>query len=198
MKNLKTSLVLIALVIVSGAVMATGNLKVNIVPGESDKAMINVTNAAQSHFEIEVKNNMGDLVFYKQTKTPSTSYNKVYDFSTLDDGQYTFTVKLDKEMETNTLNISNGIVKVVKARKDVEPFFLFENDKFILSYLNFAEDNVKFYLYDNATNDLVLERDLKSDFTVNFGLDFSKLDRGSYEAILTSEDNVYDYNIAIN
>lgn len=198
MKNLKTSLVLIALVLVSGAVMATGNLRVNIVPGESDIAMINVTNAAQSHFEIEVKNRTGDLVFYKETNTPSTSYNKVYDFSMLEDGHYTFTVKLDNEMETNTLDISDGKVKVVNERKDVAPFFLFENDEFILSYLNFAQDNVKFYLYDNTTNELVMEKDLKSDFAVNFGLDFSKIERGNYAAVLTSENNIYDYNIAID
>ncbi|QGY44594.1 hypothetical protein GM418_13255 [Maribellus comscasis] len=198
MRKVKTSLVLLALVVISGAVLATGNLKVNIVPGESEKAVVNVTNAAQSQFEIEIKNENGDIVFYKETKSPSTSYKKVYDFSMLEDGHYTFTVKLDKEMETNILDVSNGKVKVVSERKDVEPLFLFKDDEFRVAYLNFAKENVKFYLYDNNTNQLVLEKDLKSDFAINYGLDFSKMKRGSYDAVIAGEKNFYEYKIAID
>jgi hypothetical protein len=86
MKKFRTSLVLVTLVFVSGVVLATGNLKVNIIPGESEKTVVNVTNAAQSYFEIELRNQNGELVFYKETQSPSTTYNKVYDFSMLDDG----------------------------------------------------------------------------------------------------------------
>ena len=198
MKKFRTSLVFVALVFVSGAVLATGNLKVNIIPGESEKTVVNVTNAAQSYFEIELRNQNGELVFYKETQSPSTTYNKVYDFSMLDDGHYTFTVKLDKEMETNTLDITNGKVKVVNERKDVQPFFTFQNNEFRVSYLNFAEENVKFYLYDNTTNKLVLEKNLSSDFAIHYGLDFSKIKRGNYDAVLAGENKFYEYKIAVN
>ncbi|HPJ21743.1 MAG TPA: carbohydrate ABC transporter permease, partial [Clostridia bacterium] len=77
-----------------------------------------------------------------------------------DSRKYTFPVKLDKEMETYTLDITNGKVKIVNERKDVQPFFTFQNNEFRVSYLNFAEENVKFYLYDNTTNKLVLEKNL--------------------------------------
>ncbi|MCG6188745.1 hypothetical protein [Maribellus maritimus] len=198
MRNVKTSLVFLALVLVSGAVLATGNLKVNIVPGESEKAVVNVTNASQSQFQIEVKDKNGDIVFYKETNSPSTSYKKVYDFSMLEDGHYTFTVKLDKERETNILDVSNGKVKVMSERKDIEPFFSFKDDEFKVSYLNFSKENVKFYLYDNNSKQLVLEKDLKSDFAINYGLDFSKIKRGNYDAIISDEKNLYEYKIAID
>ncbi len=198
MKKLKTSFVAVVIVVFSSTVMATGNLKLSIIPGESEKAVVNVTNASQSHFEIEVKNELGDVIFYKETKTPLTNYIKVFDFSMLNDGHYTFTVKLDKEMETNTLDVSHGKVKVVAERKDVHPFFIFQDNEFRLSYLNYAKDKIKFYLYDNSTNELVMERDLKSDFAITYGLDFSKIESGSYDAILAGTNNTYEYEIAID
>lgn len=198
MKKLKTSLVLLSLVLVSGAVMATGNLKVNVTPVKSEKAVVNVSNTAQSHFEIEIRNDVGDLVFYKETNSPSKSYVKLYDFSNLEDGLYTFTVKLDKQVSTNNLDISNGNVTVESERKDAEPYFTLENNKLKMSFLNFEKEDVKLYLYDNSNNELVMEKDLESDFAITYGLDFTQVKNGNYDAVLTSENKYYTYNIVVD
>ncbi len=198
MKKLKTSLVLLALIFASGAVMATGNLKVNVTPVKNEKAVVNVSSTAQSHFEIELRNDAGDLVFYKETNSPSESYNRLYDFSNLEDGLYTFKVKLDKEVSTSNLSISNGDVTVVNERKDAEPYFTLENNKLKLSFLNFENENVKLYLYDNSNNELVLEKDLESGFAINYGLDFTKAKNGNYDAVLTSENKYYRYNVVVD
>lgn len=198
MKKLKTSLALLALILTSGAVMATGNLKVNVTPVKSEKAVVNVSSSAQSHFEIEVRNDAGDLVFYKETNSPSKSYNKLYDFSNLEDGLYTFKVKLDKQVSTSNLDISNGNVAVVSERKDAEPYFTLENNKLKMSFLNYENEDVKLYLYDNSTNELVMEKDLESEFAINYGLDFTQVKNGNYDAVLTSKNKYYKYNVVVD
>ena len=198
MKKLKTTLVLLALIILSDTAMATGNLKVNVTPVKSEKAVVNVSSTAQSHFEIELRNNAGNLIFYKETYSPSKSYNKLYDFSNLEEGLYTFKVKLDKEVSTSNLSINKGEVTIVSARKDAEPYITLKNNKLKLSFLNFENENVKLYLYDNSTNELILEKDLRSDFAINYGLDFTQVKNGNYDAVLTSENKYYKYSIVID
>jgi hypothetical protein len=198
MKKIRTSLVLIALLFVSGAVVASGNLKVNITPAETDKAVVDVTSAAQSLYVIELKDQRGDIVFYKETKSPSDSYKKLYNFSNLDDGSYTFTVKIDNEMETKTLDIRYGDVKVLNSRKDLAPFFNFEDNKLKFSYLNFEQEDVKLYLYDSKTRDLVMEKKFDSDFAITDGLDFSKAQSGTYEAVLSGNYKFYTYEVVVD
>ncbi len=76
MKNLKSIFTGFALVLISGAVLATGNLKVNILPTGKDKSMVQILNAAASNYEIELRNAQGDIVFYKQTDAPTATYIK--------------------------------------------------------------------------------------------------------------------------
>lgn len=198
MKNLGTSLVMLALIFVSATAVASGNLKVTLTPGEAEKTIVNVSTTTQSHYSIEMKNQRGDVVFYKETKEPSTSYKKIYDFSNLENGTYTFTVKIDNEMQTKNLDIRFGEVKVLGSRKDAEPFFKFEDNMLKLSYLNFEQEDVKLYLYDRKTNDLVMEKELNSDFAITYGLDFSKVKNGTYDAILAGDYMSYSYEVVVD
>jgi len=71
MKNLKTVLTIFATVFVSGAVLATGNLKVNVVPGINNKAVVHIKNATDTKYEVEIQSTDGEIVYYNQTKAPS-------------------------------------------------------------------------------------------------------------------------------
>jgi hypothetical protein len=191
MKNLKAMFTVVALVFISGAVTATGNLKVNVIPGEKNETVVRISNVNQSHYEIELENENGDIVFYKETNSPSTTYSKLYDFSMLEDGKYNFTVKVENEKEVNRLKIKNGKVEVLNQWKEVEPFFTMKDNRLELSYLNFGQKNVKLMVYDGSTQELLYEKKLDSDFAINYGLDFSKLKSGKYDAVLASENNFY-------
>lgn len=197
MKNVKAVFIVAVLVFISGTVMATGNLKVNVIPGEKNETVVRISNINQSHYEIELENEYGDIVFYKETNSPSTTYSQLYDFSMLDDGKYNFTVKVDNEKEVNTLKIKNGKIEVLNQRKEVEPFFLMKDNRLELSYLNFGKENIKLVVYDGSTHELLYEKKLNSDFVINYGLDFSKLKSGKYDAVLASGSNFYEYEVTI-
>jgi hypothetical protein len=193
MKNLKSILGGAALFLISGAVLAAGNLKVNIAPNGTDRAAVEISNVAESIYEIELKNERGEIVFYKRTNAPSISYSQNYNFSILEEGTYYLTVKVNNEKIENTLGISKGQVAVMNQRKEVKPFFTVKENRLELSYLNFELENLKVLVYDN--NRLIFEKELKPEFAVNYAVDFSQLDRGKYDAVLATDNRFFEYQI---
>ncbi|WP_319272042.1 hypothetical protein [uncultured Draconibacterium sp.] len=198
MKRLNKVLFTVALVLFAGAAMATGNLSVNISEGEGAEAHVRVTNAVESQFEMEIRNMNNDIVYYKQIQQPLKLVLNTFDFSALSNGEYTFTVKLDKEMNRSVLAVKDGDVKVLDQTKQVDPYFGFNNEQLKISYLNHAANDVVLYVYDAKTNRLIHEDDLGSGFAVNHAIDLSKLNKGSYEAVLVSSNGTYEYDITLN
>ena len=194
MKNFKTVLTGVALILISGAVLATGNLKVNVLPAGKDKSMVQILNVAKSQYEIELINENGDVVFYKQTDKPTTTYIKHYNFAMLDDGAYNLTVKTENERLENTLKVDDGQVIAIKQTREADPFFTVRDNRLELSYLNFELEKLKVMVYDNNT--LLFEKELNPEFAVNYGLDISSLKSGNYDAVLTSGNNIYEYRIS--
>jgi hypothetical protein len=193
MKNFKSILMGAALVVISGAVLASGNLQVNIVPVSKNKTMVHVTNVEKSKYEIEVKNEKGAVVYYKRTVTPQATYAKYYNFSMLNNGDYRLTVKVNNEKMENTLRIQNGQVELVDQRKEVEPFFAMKENRLELSWLNFAKEDSRLLVYDN--NELIFEKNLDRQFTNNYAFDLSDLRSGNYSAVLETDNNYFEYPV---
>lgn len=193
MKNLKSLLLGAALVLVSGAVLATGNMKVNIVPMEKDRTVVQILNVTESNYEIELTNQSGDLVFYKKTDVPTAMYANHYDFSMLNDGNYNLTVKTNNEKLENSLKVTNGQVENIDQKRIAAPYFTVRDNRLELSYLNFGLENLKVMVYDNNT--LLFEKKLKPEFAVNYGLDISNLKNGKYDAVLVAKNGTFEYQI---
>ncbi len=197
MKTMRTFLAVVIAGFIAGGAMASGNLRVNMASGSKELAAVEISNVKMSTFEIDVKDDRGEVVFYKETKAPSTTYKRNYDFSSLNDGTYFFTVRIDNESIATKFNIERGKVNVLEEKKMVDPVFVFDNKRLKLSYLNFAGENTTINVYDGYRTQLY-EKDLKSDFVTQYGLDFSKAGRGTYEVVLSSGNDIYSYNVSIN
>jgi len=197
MKTMKNLFALaIAVLIVNGA-MASGNLRVNIASGNNEFAEVEISNVAMSTFEIDVKDENGDIVFYKETQAPASNYKRNYDFSKLADGNYYFTVKIENESTETKFNINRGELTVFEEKKMVDPVFMFENNELKLTYLNFSEENTSLIVYDSSRNQLY-EKDLKSNFVNHHGIDFSKVAKGNYEVVLSSGNDIHSYDVFID
>lgn len=194
---MKTLLASVIAGLIGTSAMASGNLKVNMTTGSKDLAEIEITNVKLSTFEIDVKDQNGEIIFYKETKAPASNYKRNYDFSRLEDGTYFFTVKIDDEVKETKFNIERGRVNVLETKKMVDPVFVMNNKQLKMSYLNFAQENTKVFVYDRFRTTLY-EKDLKSDFVTQHGIDFSKLPRGSYEVVLASGNAVHSYDVFID
>jgi hypothetical protein len=197
MKTMKTIFAVAIAGLIGSSALASGNLKVNITNGSKDLAEVEISNVKMSKFEIAVTDDNGEVIFYKETKAPAASYKRIYDFSRLDDGTYFFTVKIDNETTETKFSIEKGQVKVVEEKKMVYPVFVMDNKQLKLTYLNFAKENSKLIVYDRFRNS-VYEKDLKSDFVTQHGIDLSNTPRGNYEVVLSSGDSVHSYNVFID
>jgi hypothetical protein len=197
MKTIKTILAVVIAGLIGSSAMASGNLRVNITSGSKDLAEVEIMNVKMSTFEIDVTNENGEVIFYKETKTPATNYKRNYDFSRLEDGTYFFTVKIDNEVKETKFNIEKGQLKVVEAKKMVEPVFVMDNKQLKMSYLNFEQEDTKVIVYDRFRN-MLYEKDLNKQFATHHGLDFSKAPRGDYEVVLSSGNSVHSYDVFID
>lgn len=194
MKTMKTNLLIAVLTILSSAVFASGNLKVNISQAGSEKAVVEATNLKMELFEIEVKDKYGESIFRKTTES-AADYKRKYDFSALEDGVYFLNVKHGNEFIQNRFQLKSGEFTILNERRVLEPFFNQKGDKVNMSYLNFPQEDMSIYVYDN--NGLLHEQELKNEFAVHKSIDLSDLRPGEYRIVFASGFDIFEHDVTV-
>ena len=187
---------LFAFVAFANVALASGNLRVNILPLNSERAVVAISNTAESNFQISVENMNGELLYYKETTDGEKDYRKVFDFSRLDRGDYRLIVAVDGEKTERNFTIDSRNIAVGKAKSVVDPYFSFNDKQLKISYLNFDEANVNVYFYNRG--ELIYSKKVGKDFNVNTGFDLSKLNNGDYKVVLSTNDNSFAYDVRID
>lgn len=196
MKTFKTITMMVALTVIANIALATGNLRVNILPLTSDRAVVAISNDAQSKFQISIKDSRGGVVYFKETEGNMADYRKIYDFSNLETGDYKLVVSIDDVKSERDFSIDHHKISVGKAKILEAPFFSYKNDILRLAYLNYTGEKTSLYIYSNG--ELIYRKALENNFSVNEGLDLSKLSAGEYQVTLASGDETYDYTVDID
>jgi hypothetical protein len=194
MKTIKTSLFTLAIVLIASATFAAGNLKVNMTKADANTAVVAATNLKAELFEIKLSDSFGDVIFSKETEATS-DYFKRYDFSLLDNGTYYLEVKHGEEKYQKQFVLENGEVEVTDIRKTLKPHFAFADNTFKMSFLNFNDDKMGLYVYDDNT--LLFEKKIASDFSVNEGLGLSSLEPGDYTIVFTAGIDIYEHEVTV-
>jgi len=195
MKTISKLTMLFAFVAFANTLMASGNLKVNIHPLTSQKAVVAISNTIASNFQINIENEKGESMYFKEIGADSKDYSKVFDFSNLEAGEYKLTASFDGATTERTFNIDKSKIAIGKEKVEIEPYFAYTEGILALSFLNFPEENLVLNLYDN--NGLVYSKELGNKFTVNKGFDLSKLNKGNYSAVLSTDTKNYTYNVDV-
>lgn len=186
---------LIAFVAFANTLMAAGNLKVNILPLTADKAVVAISNTDAANFKISIRNDNGETVYYKETDGDTKDYRKIFDFSDLDRGDYKLSVSVNGLTTERAFKIDNTNIAVGKEKSLLEPYFGYKNGVLKLSYLNFPEEKLRLNVYDGP--ELIFTKELGNKFNVIEGYDLSKLAKGSYSVVLTSDSQNYSYNLDV-
>ena len=195
-KSFSKVTMLVAFVAFANTLMAAGNLKVNILPLTADKAVVAISNTDAANFKISIENNNGETVYYKETEAGSKDYRKIFDFSDLDRGEYKLSVSVNGSTTQRMFKIENKNIAVGKEKSLMEPYFAYKDGVLKLSYLNFPEENLSLNFYDGSNN-LVYTKNLGNNFNVIEGYNLSKLGKGTYSVILTSDSKNYPYNFDV-
>jgi len=194
-KSFSKVTMLLAFVAFANTLMATGNLRLNIIPLNSEKAVVGISNSEATNFQITIENNNGEKIFYKETRSDNPDYQRIFDFSELENGDYKMTVAINGEIAERKFSINESDIVVGKEMKTGEPYFNYKDGVLKISYLNFQEENLKlnFYKGDN----LVHTQKLGNKFNVVEGFDLSKLEEGTYSVVLSGGDNTFTYDVNV-
>lgn len=194
-KSFSKVTMLLAFVAFANTLMAAGNLKLNILPLTSEKAVVAISNNEAANFRIVIENNKGEKVYYKEVNSDSKDYRKIFDFSELEKGDYKMTVNIGGSKAERSFKIDNDNIAVGKEQSVTEPYFGFKDGILKVSYLNFPEENLSLNFYQN--NDLVYSKEIGKTFNVIEGFDLSKLEKGNYSVVLSSENNTFSYQVDV-
>lgn len=192
----KTVFVLALSLIVSNVVMASGKIKVNLDPNNSESALVEITNPKMSKIEILVKDSYGETLYSKKTVAKMENFKTKFDFSELEDGLYRFSVQIDNEYTENNFSVADGDVEIVEVRKTVEPYFAYKNDELGLTFLNYQKEAVSMFVYDRDRN-VLYEKNLGNDFAIHHAVDLSKLRFGDYEVVLANDQEIFEYSVSV-
>ncbi len=193
MKTIRTFIAIIALVASASVASAAGNLRVDILPLTSDRAVVAVSSKADSKFEISIENSYGEVIYYKETEGDATDYRKVYDFSRLGNGEYRVVASIDGATSERTFTVGAGSISVGDLKYVADPVFSFKDDVLRVAYLNYPGEKVNLTIYDG--NDVIYSKSIDSNFAVNEGLNLAKLNKGNYQVVLASGNEVFDYTV---
>jgi len=192
---MKTIKILSVFTFVAVAVIATAVEKpqMNVIQLSDETALIAIASENPAYFELSIKAENGDLVYYKESATELTDLRQVIDYSKVENGLYSLTLKVNDTYVSRDFEVNNKKMIVGETKMKYAPHFNYNSDVLKLSYLNFDEENVRFKIYSDG--ELVFENKLGNEFVLSAGYDLSKLEKGKYQVELTSLNQQFTYNI---
>jgi hypothetical protein len=192
MKKIQLILSVVTLVLAI-SVTAADKPKMNTIPISSEKAVIAISNQSPAIFEISIKSENGELVYFDKTENMASDFRKIFNFSNISDGDYKLTVNVDNKSLTKNLNISVNGISPGEIKLTYDPFFSFQDNSLKYSYINSDQNRLKLYIYSN--NDMIYSKNLGNNVSVTGGLDLTRLEKGNYRVVLNSGDQNYAFNI---
>lgn len=185
MKTILKMTLVFAFVAFANTLFAIGNLKVNIQPISAEKALVAISSLTDSNLKITVEDSHGRIVYYKEVAEPTGDYQKIYDFSDLESGNYKLSVESDRLTAERSFEIKNWKIEVGNEKTTLEPFFGYNDGLLRCSYLNFQKENLTLYFYDKQQ--LIFTKEIGRNFNVSEALNLSKLNKGTYTAVLSTD-----------
>lgn len=193
MKTIIAFSFLIATTLLSQLAFASGTFRINLVPKTEAKALLEISNNEAQQYEINISNSTGEMVYYHETKENLTNHSKLFDFSQLEHGVYKIEVKIEGASNEQLLTIGKRGIEVGNSVKKTDPLFSFSDNILKISYLNYNNNQMELHIYNKS--DLVWNKEMNDEFTVQKGFDLSKLNRGDYRIVFASGEDIYEYEL---
>jgi hypothetical protein len=195
MKTMKTTVMMMAVMVWSTYTYASGKVQLNMKPSGNESAMVEIVKSSETDAEVEVTNEYNEVIFYKKLNGSAADYQKKYDFSALEDGKYRMTVNSENETNETWFKIERGDVIIENNRKIMEPLVKADGNLWTMSFLNYPMEHTNLYVYNG--NNLMYHKKMKPEFAVHAGLDFSELLPGTYDIVFSNEHNIFEYEIKV-
>lgn len=185
----KVSLVLLAIASLGISAYASGDI--NVFPmEESSKAKVEIEVPTKEDVKVSVLDPDG-IVIHNDFISKNSEYEKLFNFSQVDDGVYTFVTKTGYTTVTKTIELDDNNLYVINKEFSYDPIFKIDGDILTVSYLNRSEHDISVSLID-SNKDYFKDN---GDNSISYGkiINIKNLSRGEYRLILAAGDEEYNY-----
>jgi len=179
----RKSLVTILAILIGSIAFATEKVKMNVTPLGSEKALVTFYAENPTNFELTIKNELSETVYYFKTRKAQQTYRKKYNFSSLDPGKYTVSVNCGNQCLNSELTISKNTIEAGPVVQSMEPYFRQKNSSLNVSFINSAQKQVYLNIYKD--NEHVAGANLGKEFTIQKSVNLSNLEEGTYKVVLS-------------
>lgn len=190
MKTKKSLLSLLAVVLVL-FVSATEKPKMNVQSLNSDHILLTVESPKAIFMETSIYDESGDVVYFKKSRKPISSVNKVFNVEHLANGNYKINLELNGLIVERDFAITSDKIFIGKEKELHAPFFVYNGKDLMITQLNFDKENYKVEIYD--VNGLVYKKTLGNQSPLHTGFNLSELESGNFTVFLNSAENNFSY-----
>lgn len=163
---------------------------------KTDYAVITAQHDATDNYRVKIYDADGSELYSSSRINGAASFQKLFDLTSLDDGEYMIELTTKKEKSSEKFIIENHeLVKadVASNESDVlKAFFRVANDMLYVSHLNFDNASLSISIDDRFGAE-VYNSQIPSESTYSGMFDLTNLPSGAYQVSLTSGNKEYSY-----
>ncbi|MCB4798418.1 hypothetical protein [Neotamlana laminarinivorans] len=161
---------------------------------DAKKTILNLQSVKEGN-ELSIIDANG-VVLYKEVISENGNYKKAFDFSTLPDGEYTFELEKDLEIDVIPFTVTNKEVVFNNNDKSVtyKPYARLENGIVYVSKLSLTEAPLEVKIYD-SNSDLVYTDNIDHKKNIQKAYKLEGLGSQHYKLVFKSEGKIFTQNI---
>lgn len=188
----KRFLATILAVLVLAIASAVEKPKMNVQTLSSNQILLTIKNEKSCDTQVSISDKNGNIVYYKLSSKPIDSYNKIFNFENLENGNYELQVQTNGAMLKRTLTISSNKISIGNAEEYATPYFSLNNNLLNITHLNFENKKYRVQIYNDKG--LAFETKTNNDSPLHSAFDLSQLESGNYTVVLNSGKSKFNYH----
>ncbi|TRX72610.1 hypothetical protein [Carboxylicivirga sp. M1479] len=163
---------------------------------KTDYAVITARYDAAENFRLKIVDQDGSELYSSSRINGASSFQKLFDLSSLEDGEYTIELTSKNEKSSEKFIITNHeLIKADSKESENEAlnaFFRVAENKLYVSHMNFDKAALSIKIDDKFGTE-IYNSSLPTKDTYSGMFDLSKLPSGEYQVSLVSGNKEYSY-----
>lgn len=192
---LRRVLPIAVLVLLSTGAFAKGKIVISSYL-RTDYAVITARYDAAENYRVKIFNAEGDELYASSRINGTASFQKLFDLTSLEDGEYTIELTSKKEKATEKFAILDHELVSVNGKKEesemLKAFFRVANDRLYVSHMNFDNAALRIKIDDKFGTE-IYNSSLPTESTYTGMFDLTNLPSGEYQVSLVSGNKEYSY-----
>ncbi len=197
MKTSKNNLKkLLSLILVGFPLLSFASGDINIVKEKDSGELKRIKIEIPELFDLDVTiyDEKGQTIYFNSFEKNSKS-SQIFNFSQLENGEYTIISKGGFQTITKTLLVKDNNFEVLEKSVEISPLFELKNNLLTVNYLNKNKNDIIINIENNSN--VIYSEKINGKLDFNKAIDVSNLSRGSYYISLNVNNKIHGYSFNI-